>query len=74
MKLTAAEVVSPSKKIKLMILQRRVRTMNRLLAAALTILFLVCPSTPAYLAHALDYPLHAIKLVLPQPGQSTLLP
>lgn len=41
--------------------------MNRLLAAALTILSFVCLSTPAYVAPALDYPLHAIKLVLPQP-------
>lgn len=41
--------------------------MNRLLAAALTIFSFVCLSTPAYVARAMDYPLHAIKLVLPQP-------
>jgi tripartite-type tricarboxylate transporter receptor subunit TctC len=38
--------------------------MNRLLAAALAMLAF---AATAYVARALDYPLHAIKLVLPQP-------
>ena len=41
--------------------------MNRRLAAALGVLALVCFCAPAYVARALDYPVHAIKLVLPQP-------
>jgi tripartite-type tricarboxylate transporter receptor subunit TctC len=41
--------------------------MRRLLAAALAVLAFVCFCTPTYVARALDYPVHAIKLVLPQP-------
>ena len=41
--------------------------MNRWLAAGFAMLAFVCLSVPAYLARASDYPLHAIKLVLPQP-------
>ena len=41
--------------------------MNRRLAAAPAVLALVCFCAPAYVARALDYPVHAIKLVLPQP-------
>ena len=41
--------------------------MNRRLAAAPAVLALVCCWAPAYVARALDYPVHAIKLVLPQP-------
>jgi tripartite-type tricarboxylate transporter receptor subunit TctC len=41
--------------------------MNRLLAAALAALAFVWGSAPADVARAFDYPVHAIKLVLPQP-------
>lgn len=41
--------------------------MNRLLAAALAMLGFVWLFAPAYVARALEYPSHAIKLVLPQP-------
>jgi tripartite-type tricarboxylate transporter receptor subunit TctC len=41
--------------------------MNRLPAAALAMLAFACLFAPVYLARASDYPLHAIKLVLPQP-------
>ena len=41
--------------------------MNRWLAAGFAMLAFACLSVPAYLARASDYPLHAIKLVLPQP-------
>jgi tripartite-type tricarboxylate transporter receptor subunit TctC len=41
--------------------------MNRRLAAARVVLALVCFCALADVARALDYPVHAIKLVLPQP-------
>ena len=41
--------------------------MNRRLAALPAVLALMCLCAPAYVARASDYPVHAIKLVLPQP-------
>jgi tripartite-type tricarboxylate transporter receptor subunit TctC len=42
--------------------------MNRLAAAALSTLALLCAAAPCGVARAEDYPSHPIKLVLPQPA------
>jgi hypothetical protein len=41
--------------------------MNRRLGLHWQVLAFVCFCAPGYVARALDYPVHAIKLVLPQP-------